>query len=297
MYTLIEYTDIREQLIDFNLDESTINNIKKLTADLGIDITQKPKLQVKKEKTYKWTKQEPFKATTIIKKEGIEELLDEFRGILNKLSSTNYDNLKESILDCIDNILKLEEYEETIKYDKIMERFNDVIKNNRYFTDLYVKLFMLMTERYIYIENYHSSFLELYYESLDNIEYNDPDEDYDKYCVSNKTNEQRKTILTFIIKCIPVEIYSFNELIQIMTELRNRIDLKKMEKEFIHINEEITENISVLMTEGKDLIMKEVCKYELIEQMKSYSQLKTNDCGGFSSRMRFKYMDIIELYK
>ena len=117
MYTLIEYTDIREQLIEFNLDESTINNIKKLTADLGIDITQKPKLQVKKERTYKWTKQEPFKATTIIKKEGIEELLDEFRGILNKLSSTNYDNLKESILNCIDNILKLEEYEETIKYD------------------------------------------------------------------------------------------------------------------------------------------------------------------------------------
>ena len=28
MYTLIEYTDIREQLTDFNLDESTINNIK-----------------------------------------------------------------------------------------------------------------------------------------------------------------------------------------------------------------------------------------------------------------------------
>ena len=51
------------------------------------------------------------------------------------------------------------------------------------------------------------------------------------------------------------------------------------------------------MTEGKDLIMKEVCKYELIEQMKAYSQMKAKEYGGFSSRMRFKYMDIIELYK
>lgn len=297
MYTLTEYTDIREQLNDFNLDESTLNNIKKLTADLGIDITVKPKLQVKKEKTYKWVKQEAFKATTLIKKEGIEELLDEFRGILNKLSSTNYDNLIEPILNCIDSILKLEEYEESIKYDKIMERFNDVIKNNRFFTDLYVNLFILINERYIYFENYHSSFLDLYYDLLDNIDYNDPDKDYDKYCVSNKKNEQRKTILTFIIKCIPVEIYSFNELIQIMTELRNRLDLQKNEKEFVHINEEITENISVLMTEGKDLIMKEVSKYELIDQMKAYSQMKSKEYEGFSSRMRFKYMDIIELYK
>ena len=297
MYTLIEYTDIREQLIEFNLDESTLNNIKKLTAELGIDTTLKPKPLVKKEKPYKWTKQEQFKATELIKKEGIEELLDEFRGILNKLSSTNYDNLKESILNCIDSILKLEEYEESIKYDKIMDRFNDVIKNNRYFTDLYVKIFILLNERHIYFENYHSSFLDMYNELLDNIEYNDPDEDYDKYCVSNKINEQRKTILTFIIKCVPVEIYSFNELIQIMTELRNRLDLQKNEKEFVHINEEITENISVLMTEGKDLIMKEVSKYELIDQMKAYSQMKSKEYEGFSSRMRFKYMDIIELYK
>lgn len=297
MYTLTEYTDIREELIEFKLDESTLNNIKKLTAELGIDTTIKPKPQVRKEKTYKWTKQEPFKATELIKKEGIEELLDEFRGILNKLSSTNYDNLKESILNCIDSILKLEEYEESIKYDKIMERFNDVIKNNRFFTDLYVKIFILLNERHIYFENYHSSFLDMYNELLDNIEYNDPDEDYDKYCVSNKINEQRKTILTFIIKCVPVELYSFNELIQIMTDLRNRLDLQKKEKEYIHINEEITENISVLMTEGKDLIMKEVCKYELIEQMKAYSQMKSKEYGGFSSRMRFKYMDIIELYK
>ena len=297
MYTLTEYTDIREQISDFNLDESIINNIKKLTADLGIDITIKPKLHLRKEKTYKWIKQEAFKATELIKKEGIEELLDEFRGILNKLSSTNYDNLKESILNCIDSILNLEEYEEAVKYDKIMTRFTDVIKNNRYFTGLYVNLFTVITERYIYFENYHSSFLDQYHESLNNIDYNDPDIDYDKYCVSNKKNEQRKAILTFIIKCIPVEIYSFNELIKIITDLLNRLDLQKMEKEFIHINEEITENISVLMTEGKDLITKEVIKYKLIEQIKAYSQLKIKDYGGFSSRMRFKYMDIIELYK
>ena len=172
MYTLAEYDVIRGQIVDFTLDESILNSIKSLTTDLGIDTTIKPKPQVRKEKSYKWVKQEPFKVTTLTKKEGIYELLDEFRGILNKLSLTNYDTLKENIYTCIDSILEIEDYEELVKYDKIMERYYEVIINNRFFTDLYVKLLVSITEKYIIFENYHSSFLEKYNELLENIEYN-----------------------------------------------------------------------------------------------------------------------------
>tara|TARA_Y100000816_G_C25552069_1_gene298806 strand:- start:195 stop:425 length:231 start_codon:yes stop_codon:yes gene_type:complete len=63
------------------------------------------------------------------------------------------------------------------------------------------------------------------------------------------------------------------------------------------INEEIVENIFTLLQNGKDLILNEVCKYEILDKIKYYSTLNTKENSGYSNRMKFKMMDIIDLYK
>ena len=82
-----------------------------------------------------------------------------------------------------------------------------------------------------------------------------------------------------------------------MKVLFEKINQYKIVKENVGINEEILENVFVIVDEGKPIIMKEVSKYEIIGQITEFSKLKMADCPGFSNRMRFKCMDILDLYK
>jgi hypothetical protein len=63
------------------------------------------------------------------------------------------------------------------------------------------------------------------------------------------------------------------------------------------INEEIVENMSVFITVGKGLINKNVTKYVITEHIKKYSEMKGSEKPGFSNRIRFKCMDLVEELK
>ena len=198
-------------------------------------------------------------------------------------------------MESISSIVNEEEHEDV--YERIIQCFFVVIINNHIYSNLYANLYASMMEEYIKFEEISHIFLEKYNESFENIQYADPDEDYDNYCVINKDNHQRKSLLKFIVNSVEVEIYSFNEVLSTITNLFEKLNDNLQVKENIYINEEITENIFIVLQEGKDLIMKEVCKYDIIEKIKYYSVLKTSDYQGYTSRMKFKMMDLLDLYK
>ena len=83
----------------------------------------------------------------------------------------------------------------------------------------------------------------------------------------------------------------------IITSLFETLYNNLQEKDNLFINEEIIENIFTILQEGKELITKEVCKYDIIEKIKYYSSLKVSEYQGFSSRMKFKMMDLLDVYK
>ena len=93
------------------------------------------------------------------------------------------------------------------------------------------------------------------------------------------------------------DIYSFSTITDILNVLFDKIDTNKLNKAEMELNEEVIENIFVIMSEAKELVLKEVSKYSLLEKITQYSTLKSGENPGFSSRMRFKCMDLVELYK
>lgn len=297
-YSLIDISTIKENLKEYYLDTTIIDSINELTSSLNLQIT-KPKPYKKEKQIYddegKWTKREIFKTTKLEKKEGIDEKLDIFRGILNKMVSSNYDEIKDQLMEILSVILNTND--DDCNYEKVLQCFYLVIVNNSIYSKLYAKLYSTMMEEQVVFEENVSGFIEKYNELFKNIRYADPDEDYDSYCVINKENIQRKALLKFIVNSVELEIYSFNEILIIITTLFETLHNNLQEKDNIFINEEIIENIFTILQEGKDLITKEVCKYDIIEKIKYYSSLKVSEYHGFSSRMKFKMMDLLDVYK
>ena len=100
-----------------------------------------------------------------------------------------------------------------------------------------------------------------------------------------------------MIHAVAEDIYSFNIIRDILSKYFATLDLQKKEKEMSYANDEIIENIFVIFSEGKPLIMKEVSKYDLLKQVKEVSGLTTGQNPGITNRIRFKCMDISDLYK
>ena len=297
-YSVIDINSIKENINEYCLDNKIVDSINELVGLLNLHNNRQKTPRRDKQLTDdngKWAKKEIFKTTKIEKREGIEEKLDNYRGILNKIVSNNYDEKKEKIMESISSIVDESECEEV--YEKVIQCFFVVIINNNIYSNLYAKLYASMMEQYVKFEENSYTFLEKYNKSFENIRYADPDEDYDNYCIINKENHQRKALLKFIVNSVDMEIYSFNEVMSIINVLFERLNDNLQVKENKYINEEIIENIFIVLQEGKDLIMKEVYKYDIIEKIKYYSALKVSDYQGFTSRMKFKMMDLLDLYK
>lgn len=296
-YNLLDIYSIKDNLTDYNLDNNITNKISELFNLLNINIQRNKNIRKEKltqDESAKWMKKEIFKPTIMEKKEGLEEELDNLRSLLNKLVDNNYDDQKIKIMECINKIVNIDDQE---KYKKILQRFYSVVINNKRYSKSYSKVFSIMLDSYLSFEEYQYEYIDKYNESINNIQYVNPDEDYDEYCRINKINSQRKTLLCFIISCVDCEIYSFNELLQIINNLFTMLENNLKNEQKQNINEEIVENIFTFLQNGKDLILNEVCKYDLIDKIKYYSMLNTKDNLGYSSRMKFKMMDIIDLYK
>tara|TARA_Y100000816_G_scaffold273629_1_gene240142 strand:+ start:1185 stop:2117 length:933 start_codon:yes stop_codon:yes gene_type:complete len=305
VYSLNEIQDIKENINEFYLENEVNETLKNLYNLLGLSnvtIKQKP---IKKERmstieNSNWKKQEPFKTTVFEKKEGIDSLLNNLRGVLNKISKKNYLEQEEQIQKIINKIIEFNETDEDNideKFNKIFNVFYRVLINNKVHSNLYAQLFNFLCEEYYQFEDFMDILIRRYKQSIEQIEYIDPDEDYDKYCSINKLNEERKSLYGFLIVISGSDICSFSDILEINETLFSYLEdnIENVEKQ--NINEEIVENISVFIKEGKEKILKDVSKYSIEQNLIKYSELKDKSKIGFSTRMRFKFMDLVEYFK
>ena len=143
-YSLNQIQNIKENIEEFNLDEEVNLTLQNLCKLLGLNNQNLKIKPIKKEKMFlndqnMWKKNEPFKTTVFEKKEGTECLLNNLRGVLNKISNKNYLEQEEKVQDIINNIIEFKDDEkETIdeKFNKIFEVFYRVLINNKVYTNL-----------------------------------------------------------------------------------------------------------------------------------------------------------------
>lgn len=239
-----------------------------------------------------WSMLRDFKPTVIIEhKDGLEKLVSEIRGALNKISLKNYDTNSKLIIEKLHEIQNQSNTTDEIK--KMATNIFEIASTNKFFSEIYANLYKaLMTE----FPDIFTSILDVciqgFTELLKTIQYVDQTTNYDEFCKYNKENDKRKATSIFITNLVKVGVIPVSTILYLINELHDILNQYIKETNKLNEVEEITENIYLLLTNNHEILKESV--QELKTKMHVLSQIKAKEYPSISSRAIFKFIDIIE---
>ena len=237
-----------------------------------------------------WNNIRSFK-TTVIKEVNnkTEEIITNIRNILNKLTQETFENNKEQLLNILnDNELSNDDML------KVSELIFVIGSQNTFYSELYANLYKVLMEKYEIMHNVFEKSFSNFMKLFDNIEYVDPKEDYDKFCIINKTNESRRALSKFFINLMNLDMINTNVILDIILNLQKMVfDFMNDKGKRNHIDE-ITENIFIFVTEGA-IKLNTTPEFETIKNNINKTQnINKKEYPGITNKTIFKNMDIIE---
>jgi hypothetical protein len=241
-----------------------------------------------------WENVRNFKITKIEKKEGTDKIINDIRICLNKMSNKNYDTQKTTILELLHNMIETSENNDDLQ--KVATAIFDIASTNKFYSEIYAKIYNDLMELYPVFHNILNDFLLQFLNTVSDLEYVDPNIDYDAYCNYNKQNDRKKATVVFIIFMMKQNAILPKNVIDILHELIIKLEVSMNIDNHLNEVEEITEIINLFILEGYVFLSKEetennIWKTDLLK-IREFSQLKMKDKLSLSSRVIFKYMDI-----
>ena len=298
IYDLNYYNETILQENTYCLPELVLQTIAKLTSELGVSTVattvvsnNRPTNKRVRNRT-DWKRTEPFKTTTLIQYEGLDKKISEIRTYLNKLSAKNYDTMRDSIFEQIDEICQNEcDAQATDEQnERITSCILDVAKNNAFYAELYARIYNELITTYTFLEISDEMIIDSYLDSVDAIRYVDADEDYDMFCKVNKENDHRRAFIAFITHLVLNGTVHITKLYTILQAVLNKIKVGRSEKGQVNINNELIENLSVIITAAIKTLVKTDEWSSVYEEIAFYTTCKVSENPGLTSRAKFKFM-------
>lgn len=320
-YTLQNFNDITFNGFDIKLPEETLLIITELSQQVGSPTYIKTPTFQKRENILKvapdalgdfkkkkrgktneilndadWETIRTFQTTKIEQKVGIDAQIDLLRFWLNKMTDKTFAESCDNILEILNQLIQ-----EGTAGDDMMRIGNaifEIASNNRLFSKLYAELYCRLISNFEVMKEVFNENLATFMGLFNNIEYVDPEKDYDKFCKVNIDNERRKALSLFFVNLTTNKIISENQLQCMACGLLNMLlafikeDGKKNEVD------EITENISILFSYNKELF--ESCNElfdgnKFVATIENLANCKAKTYPSLSSKAIFKFMDLIEM--
>jgi hypothetical protein len=247
-----------------------------------------------------WETRPTLKATVIpVAREGIDKLLGELRIHLNKISAKTYETLKTAIFNNIKEIMgnygdeKTEEQQSDIQ--KIVNFIFETGCANKFYSELYAKLYKELIETYPAFNDVITPFIEKYVESIGEVIVVDQNIDYDGFCESNKKNDKRRATSAFIMNLYANGVLCANVVLDILIKFQNIAISYIEDSATMNEVEEITENLYLMVCMGAGLLKDEpLWKSIVLLNIHTFSKFKIKEKPGLSSRTIFKYKDLVE---
>jgi hypothetical protein len=238
-----------------------------------------------------------FQTTKHDEKIGVNVQIDNIRAFLNKMTDKNYIDMSGKIKDIIDKMI------ETKIATEDMFRFSSVIfdiaSTNRFYSRIYAELYAELCSKYDVMLNVFETNFNQFIGLFNTIEYVDPQDNYDKFCDINKTNEKRKSLATFYLNLMNNRIISKNKIFEItrnlLSQLYSFISVESKKNEV----DELTETVAILYK--KEMYINDIGdEYEKIdgqtinEIIHKIANSKVKDYKSLTNKSLFKFMDLIE---
>ncbi len=314
-YSLADFNAILKNCVISELPEETINIINALSAQVGApEYIKTPQFRNKvigssnsnstnngirrRKKNFEvhddeWESIRTFQTTELKKKEGIECNLFTVRKYLNMITFNTYDKLKGEILTEI-NVVKSTKTLNDLQY--LCTEIFYIISGNILYSDIYAKLYKDLIQDFdifkeILMENF--STLE---ERFNNVEYYEPEEDYDKFCENNKKNEKLRAICTFYVNLMKEEIIDKllikQTILQLFNILNNMISDGTKKNEL----DELSELLYIIITNSYELIKNDdpTSAEQIHDNIVKITKLKVKDTPGITNKCIFKHMDVLD---
>ena len=236
-----------------------------------------------------WEAIRNFKPTEKKEKVGIDKHISDIRALLNKISKTNYEQQKIVITEKIDEVFK-EESEENQK--QISETIFSICNSNKFLSQVYADLYVEFVGFHDLFGDILDNYICQFRESLQKIQYVDPDVNYNGFCDFNKVNEIRKSSSTFLINLLMRDMITKQSILDLI------FDMQTMSFEYIdqenkeHEVEELTENLFIMITMSKTFLGDSEQWTNIQNNIDKFTKLKAKDHKSLSSRSIFKYMDM-----
>ena len=314
-YTLHDFNAIIFNGFNFTLNDDIIQKINELAVQVGSPTYIKTPVFQKKDKTAESSfllnskrRKEPrsthltsehdkiFNATKIVHKTGLEGHVDLIRSYLNKITDRTFEEMKTNIIEILDNLFE----EDSIKEPEIMRISSylfEFASTNRYFSKLYADLYTELVIRYECMKQTLDSNFRSFLKMFVDIEYVDPDVNYDEFCKINKINEKRKSLSMFFVNLCANNLLTHDRLVDLTCSMIQRVlEYISMPDKKAHVDE-YTENIAILFNKHEYALVtdKLIDGKTIMEIINMLAKSKPKIYPSLSSKCIFKYMDLIDM--
>tara|TARA_B100000674_G_scaffold497635_1_gene532177 strand:+ start:1389 stop:2354 length:966 start_codon:yes stop_codon:yes gene_type:complete len=310
-YDLRHFPQANNLNINAILSQSVIDSINRLASRVGAPTYQKTPVFMKRDKQHRrpprqrqvisgadWEEIRNFKTTELEKKEeGVEKDIDELRGLLNKLTSTNFEDMQKNIMTSLTNIMNKNCKEEDL--EKIGEAIFEIGSINKFWSALYAKLYKGILNAFPAMNNIYQKNFNNFMLLFSNIRFVPAEENYDEFCKVNKENEKRRSMGSFFVHLMNNEVIAHTAILDLIETLKNNMlelidqDNKKEEVE------EFGENIVILIDGGKDILESSTREHgftwdDCVEFVEAMTKRKVANHPSLSNKVVFKFMDLEE---
>ena len=243
-----------------------------------------------------WETLRTFQTTKIEERVGLDAQIDLVRSHLNKMSDKNYNDVKNKIIDIIENMMK--ENLDNDDMTKLGTIIFEIASTNRFYSKIYADLYSDLINKFQIMEDIFQDNFKNFMNLFDNIEYVEPNVDYNKFCKINKDNEKRKSLAAFFVNLMNNKIISSDKIIAIIRNLMSKIYLYINQDNKKNEVDELIENIAILY---KKELFAGKCEYELIDGMtiseiiENLAHSKSKNYLSLSNKSIFKFMDLIDM--
>jgi hypothetical protein len=291
-----------EQPMTYTLPSSVTDIIQFLSNKFGADIVEREKIRrpkyTPKPVEESWINPSGFKPTTFVEKPvGTDKIMNDIRASLNKISNKNYDANRDVILGFLQDLVNEEKEDTEKELAKIGNNIFDIASTNKFFSEIYAKLYKDISEKFPEIFNsILTSFLEGFTNTMNTILYVDQKDNYDDFCKYNKDNDKRKATSMFITNLVKNNVIQPEILVNIIQTIQSNLNTYMNQENKVNEVEEIVENIFILLTNNATFL-KSCENTEIITFIQNLSKLKPKDLPSMSSRAIFKCLDIVDKLK
>lgn len=231
-----------------------------------------------------------------LNKNKIDELRENIRSDLNKLSAKNYESTSPKILASIETISQLTENDEDTK-KVISAMIFSIITTNKFHSSIYAQLYKEILSTCPFIQCEFDIKVDNYLLLFENIIYVGPDEDYNLYCKMNKENESRRAFTLFLIQLMNIDMIPKEKMIGYTLELTKLVESFMDKEEYKEQVNEISENLFVLIPEVYQKAKTDEKVTEIIIYLDKIKKCKTKTSPGLASKSIFQHMDMDDKIK